>query len=122
MNASGQKDTSEFINIAKDDALAWPKQACRAYPPTVNARMESTIVPFVRKSLEVNDTLIGIFNDKLGLPDGALQKRHLMDEPSCCEARCIKIPPNPDDQHTALGAHTDFGSLVLNFLLTNNIY
>jgi len=109
---AGSLDTVEFINIAKDDAFAWPKQARRDYPSTVAARMESTIQPFVRKSLEVNNTLLEIFTSKLGLPHGALAKRHTLDEYSGSEARCIKTGPLPDTAPVkAIGAHTDFGSL-----------
>ncbi|KAF8890133.1 hypothetical protein BD779DRAFT_1518485 [Infundibulicybe gibba] len=112
VDATGQKDSVEFINVAKDDALAWPKQARRAYPSAVNARMESTIAPFVRKSLEVNMTLLNVFNDKLGLPAGTLAKKHPMEEFSGSEARCIRSPPNPHiGQKQTLGSHTDFGSL-----------
>jgi len=111
---TGALDTVEFINISKDDALAWPEMVHRAYPSTVNARMESTIALFIRKSLEVNNTLLSIFNKKLGLPEGTLAKRHLLDEPSGSEARCIKNPPPTggfSEMKAALGAHTDFGSL-----------
>ncbi len=77
--------------------------------------MGSTVKPFVQKSVDVNSTLIDVFNDRLGLPKGTLAKRHSMWEHSGSESRCIKNPPRPggvDDQKTALGAHTDFGSLV----------
>ncbi|KAJ7982940.1 hypothetical protein DFH06DRAFT_712899 [Mycena polygramma] len=112
VDATGQPDTAEFINIAKDDALAWPQQARRAYPPTVNARMTDSIVPFVKKSMEVNDILLQIFNDRLGLPPDALKKRHTVAEYSGSETRVIKslAPPN-SPLKVALGAHTDFGSL-----------
>jgi isopenicillin N synthase-like dioxygenase len=110
----GSLDTVEFINVAKDDAVAWPKQARCDYPSTVSAQMESTIVPFVHKSLEVNNTLLNIFNDKLSLPNGALLRRHALDEHSGSEARCIKTAPFPEANTPvkAIGAHTDFGSLV----------
>jgi isopenicillin N synthase-like dioxygenase len=113
-DAYGNLDTVEFINVSKDDALAWPGVARREYPQTVNARMESTIAPFVRKSLGVNETLLNVFNDKLGLPKGALSQRHLLGEHSGSEARCIKNPPKPggiSEVQAAIGAHTDFGSL-----------
>ncbi|THH17254.1 hypothetical protein EUX98_g9165 [Antrodiella citrinella] len=114
-DATGDKDTAEFINISKDDALAWPGHVHRTYPSTVNARMESTIVPFVRKSLEVNANIMGIFNDKLGLPEGTLAKFHTLEVPSGSEARCIKNPPKPEQPpalpKVAIGSHTDFGSL-----------
>ncbi len=105
----------EFINVAKDDALAWPGKVHREYPSTVNARMESTIKPFVQKSLEVNYNLLEVLNDRLGLPKGALAKQHPLEEQSGSEARCIKNPPRPNgitEEQAAIGAHTDFGSLV----------
>lgn len=109
------RHTVEFINIAKDDALAWPDKVHREYPSTVNARMESTIRPFVDKSLAVNKTILDVLNDRLGLPQGTLADQHRMEEQSCSEARCIKNPPRPNgisEEKAALGAHTDFGSLV----------
>lgn len=111
----GTLDTVEFINIAKDDALAWPKPVRRTYPAPTQARMESTIVPFVRKSLAVNTTLLHVFNDRLGLPEGTLARKHAMEEFSGSEARCIRSPPRPEgmsEERRAIGAHTDFGSLV----------
>ncbi|KAJ7661592.1 hypothetical protein DFH06DRAFT_376782 [Mycena polygramma] len=112
VDASGQPDTVEFINIAKDDALAWPQQARRAYPPTVNARMDNSVTPFVKRSIEVNDTLLQIFNDRLGLPANALKSRHTMEEHSGSETRVIKNPPSPNTPtKIAIGAHTDFGTL-----------
>jgi len=73
--------------------------------------MASTIVPFVRKSLEVNNTILEIFNDKLGLPAGSLLKRHLMEEFSGSEARITKNGPTSNTTKVAIGSHTDFGSL-----------
>ncbi|KAL1938602.1 hypothetical protein VTO73DRAFT_11417 [Trametes versicolor] len=110
----GSLDTVEFINVSKDDALAWPGKVHREYPRTVNARMESTIRPFIEKSLGVNYTLLAVLGERLGLPAGALERQHLREEPSGSEARCIKNPPRPDgmsEEKAALGAHTDFGSL-----------
>jgi hypothetical protein len=112
VDATGQPDTPEFINIAKDDALAYPEQARRAYPSTVNAHMSKTVTPFVKKSIEVNNTLLQIFNDRLGLPPDALKKRHTLAEYSGSETRVIKTPPSPDvPLKVAIGAHTDFGTL-----------
>ncbi|OCH93542.1 Clavaminate synthase-like protein [Obba rivulosa] len=110
----GNLDTVEFINVAKDDALAWPRQVHRAYPSTVNAKMENVIKPFVQKSVEVNTTLMRVLEGKLDLPEGALTQRHTIDEHSGSEARVIKSPPRPggiSEEKVAIGAHTDFGSL-----------
>ncbi|KAJ7499645.1 hypothetical protein FB451DRAFT_1162106 [Mycena latifolia] len=112
VDATGEPDTVEFINIAKDDAIAWPNQARRAYPSTVNAHMAKSVTPFVKKSIEVNNTLLQIFNDKLGLPRDALMKRHTLEEYSGSETRVIKNPPSPHSPlKVAIGAHTDFGTL-----------
>jgi isopenicillin N synthase-like dioxygenase len=115
VDASGKLDCAEFINVAKDDALAWPQPVRRTYPSPVNARMESTIKPFVRKSLDVNNTLLQIFEEKLGLPPGALMERHKLEEFSGSETRVIKTPPSPPDKGQLIGSHTDFGSLVCTF-------
>ncbi|KAL5495796.1 hypothetical protein ACEPAI_1260 [Sanghuangporus weigelae] len=115
----GNLDTVEFINVSKDDALAYPKVIHRTYPSTVNARIDLTIKPFVKKSLEVNNTILAVFEKKLGLPGGTLLELHPLEEPSGSEARCIKNPPKHGDTaenqtakgKAAIGAHTDFGSL-----------
>jgi len=108
-------DTVEFINVSKDDALAYPQVVHRTYPSTVNSRMEDTIAPFVRKALEVNYVVLNIFNEKLGLPQGTLERLHSIGAHSGSEARCIRNPPpqiKEAAERPALGAHTDFGSLV----------
>lgn len=113
----GTADNVEYMNIAKDDVLAYPSVVYRTYPSTVNACMESTIAPFVRKSLEVNNTLIGVFERKLGMPAGSLLKYHPDSHLSGSEARVIKSPPRPaellarEPEKVSLRAHTDFGTL-----------
>ncbi|KAG6906669.1 hypothetical protein DXG01_012697 [Tephrocybe rancida] len=112
VDASGKKDAVEFINVAKDDALAWPGQVHRSYPPSVNDRMESTVTPFIRKSVEVNNLLLGVLNAKLGLPAGTLLEKHRIEEPSGSESRVTRTPPvRSTSIDPAIGSHTDFGSL-----------
>jgi len=102
----------EFLNISRDDALAWPKQAIRDYPIPVNEKMESVVIPFVKKSIEVNNTILDIFNDRLGLPPGEIVQRHNVHNLSGCEVRVTKMPPLHASKK-ALGSHSDFGSLSL---------
>lgn len=125
----GTPDTVEFLNISKDDALAFPAVAHRTYPTTVNDRMYSTIKPFIQKSMEVNETILTVLEDKLRLPTGALRECHPNTQFSYSEARCIRNPPKPrvpnassiDGEKTekkkgskiALGPHSDFGSLTI---------
>ncbi|KAF9468233.1 Clavaminate synthase-like protein [Collybia nuda] len=111
VDLDGSKDNAEFINISKDDALAYPQVAHVAYPSSVNARMESTIRPFVEACMEINSTMLEVFNARLGLPEGALAQHHPREQYSVSEARCIRVPPSPGSTKIAVGAHTDFGSL-----------
>ncbi|KAK0218519.1 hypothetical protein EDD85DRAFT_961539 [Armillaria nabsnona] len=80
VDASGQQDTIEYINISKDDALAYPNVIHCTYPSTVNERMESTITLIITKSVQVNNTILEILNDKLGLQKGTLMNLHPKDE------------------------------------------
>ncbi|KAF8079383.1 Clavaminate synthase-like protein [Lyophyllum atratum] len=115
VDATGRLDTVEFINVSKDDALAYPREARRAYPAPVNTRMGTTITPFVRQSLGINNTLLDVLNDRLGLPPGMLLSKHPIEAFSGSEARVIRNPPIPTPKGQsptlAIGSHTDFGSL-----------
>ncbi|THH29071.1 hypothetical protein EUX98_g5113 [Antrodiella citrinella] len=108
-DATGALDTVEFINVNKDDVH-------RTYTSTVNARMDFTIQPFVLKSLSINETILDIFNARLGLPEGTPAKPHNREEHSYSETRTIKHPMKPEqspaDIKAAIEAHIDFGSLV----------
>ncbi|KZV62550.1 Clavaminate synthase-like protein [Peniophora sp. CONT] len=112
-DATGSPDAIEFINVSRDDAISYPTPTHRTYPSTVNSRMLSTIRPFIKKSTAVNDTIIDVLNDRLGLPKGELAKRHDVREKSGSESRVIKNPANQtfSQDKAVLGAHTDFGSL-----------
>ncbi|KAL5485858.1 hypothetical protein ACEPAI_6900 [Sanghuangporus weigelae] len=99
-NEYGSPDNVEYINVSKEDALAYPEVFHRTYPLTVNARMESTIIPFVQKSVDIIDTVLSVYEMKLGMPAGILLKLHLHMEASG--------PITKGD--VFLGAHTDFGS------------
>jgi isopenicillin N synthase-like dioxygenase len=110
-----QLDTAEFLNISKDDALAFPMVMYRTYPTQTMAEMGTVVRPFVRKSVEVNNTIIRIFNAKLGLPEGTLEQLHLDEEHSTSGVRVCRVPPMAGKafaDRPMLGSHTDFGSLV----------
>jgi isopenicillin N synthase-like dioxygenase len=112
VDLEGSKDNAEFINISKDDALAYPLVVHVTYPEPVNARMKDTVRPFVEACMEANNTMLDIFNKKLGLPDGTLTSLHSRNETSVSEARCIRVPALPGSTKIAVGAHTDFGRFV----------
>lgn len=81
--------------------------------------MEDIIVPFVRKSVQINLTFLKFFESRLQLPEGALLKLHDERDLNGGEARCIRTPPRQTS--TGVGAHTDFGSLVWNALYRSAI-
>lgn len=117
-NEYGNPDNNEMINVAKDDAIAYPNVVYRTYPSTVYARMQSTIIPFVRKADEAIHTIYSVFEKKLGLPEGALRKLHPLTEESSSDARIIKTPPKNmnldgivEKDKVTHGPHTDVGSL-----------
>jgi isopenicillin N synthase-like dioxygenase len=57
-----------------------------------------------------------LLNDHLVLPEGTLQNMHRIKGRSGDQIRFIKAPPQPkDDRRTALGEHTDFGSVTVLF-------
>ncbi|KAF8997622.1 hypothetical protein BDQ17DRAFT_1508640 [Cyathus striatus] len=103
----GGKVTVVYINIAKDDALSWPKIARRTYPDKVQYRMAFAVTPFVKKSLAVNNKLLEVLNDRIGLPAGALLQRHSEDGFSS------KIQKNPPEAGQSLGGFTNLGPLSI---------
>ncbi|KAI5981656.1 hypothetical protein EDC04DRAFT_1956969 [Pisolithus marmoratus] len=114
IDASGLPDMVEFLNIAKDDVLAFPDVVHRTYPSTVTPAIPSVVRPFVCKSLEVNNTILRIFTQQLGLPEGTLEELH-RGLRSDSEARVTRSPPMPgrgSADRPISGAHTDFGSIA----------
>lgn len=115
---NGTLDETEFLDVAKDDVLAFPHPVHRTYPPLVSDAIPAVFLPFMRKSLAINHVLLAVLNDKLGLDKGALAALHLTEERSGCVARVIRTPPQAGkneemlERQALLGAHTDFGSLV----------
>ncbi|KAI0751879.1 Clavaminate synthase-like protein [Daedaleopsis nitida] len=108
----GTRDSTEFLNISMNDAFAWPQYVHRTYPETVNARMTSTIRPFIEKSLVINNTFLNIFDEKLALPAGSLARFHQTDEQGDSLARCIRAPPRAPDEKLFVPPHTDFGTIT----------
>lgn len=72
-----------------------------------------SIRTFIEASDNVNRTLIDLMSDRLGLPRDILRERHNPSFHTPSESRIIRNPPKPmNPTEVALGAHTDFGSLV----------
>ncbi|KAI0041904.1 Clavaminate synthase-like protein [Auriscalpium vulgare] len=108
-------DLVEYFNISQNDILGFPDPIHRAYPPAVTAYTESVLQPFTHKSSEVNDTLLNVLNDRLGLPQGALRQRHRPHEKSGSQVRVTRTFPNPAvlPNRSLFNAHNDYGTLAL---------
>lgn len=129
VDAKGNVDTVEFMNISKDDALAYPEVRQREYPPVVNDNMP-TLTDFVLRSDTVLKKLLSALEPRVGLPSGTLLKLHANGPPhlSGSEARLIfkpatgalgAVPEGVGEDgkpSAAIGSHTDFGSCELNLI------
>jgi isopenicillin N synthase-like dioxygenase len=60
--------------------------------------------------------VLDLLNDHLELPPNTLRNVHRLEGVSGDQVRFVKAPPQPpDDRRTALGEHTDFGSITVLF-------
>ena len=113
VDRSGNVDRNEFYNVSKDDLL---DQSTRWPAPDVLNDQRELLGSFVRSAHEVALLVLELLNDFLKLPKGTLQGLHRLAGISGDQVRFIKAPPQPkDDRRTALGEHTDFGSVTVLF-------
>ncbi|KAL0571091.1 hypothetical protein V5O48_010867, partial [Marasmius crinis-equi] len=69
--------------------------------------MDSTVVPFIRKSSNINTTILNILHMKLGLLESELTKKHALNEFSGSEARTMNLKGMLKER-TVIGAHMEF--------------
>lgn len=70
----------------------------------------------MRGSHAIVTLILNILNDQLALPKSTLSSMHRQQAVSGDQVRFVKAPPQPaDDRRTALGQHTDFGSVTVLF-------
>ena len=113
IDEKGTRDTTEAMDVAQDDVLAYPKSVHHIYPVTVQEKMKSILRPFVEKSMDINMFFLSIMDDRLGLTQGTLASFNRPEDPNGGTVRLIRAAPaiRPDAQ-TFVTAHTDFGALV----------
>lgn len=71
---------------------------------------------FMQGSHAIVTLILDILNDQLSLPKDTLSNLHRQQAVSGDQVRFVKAPPQPvDDRRTALGQHTDFGSVTVLF-------
>lgn len=105
--------TNQSKQVSKDDILGISKPLPS---PDVLSRNRDRLASFMHGSHDIVTLILNILNDKLALPKNTLSNLHRRHEVSGDQVRFVKAPPQPaDDRRTALGQHTDFGSVTVLF-------
>lgn len=113
VNAEGDVDRNEFYNVSKDDIMGI---SSRLPAPSILTSSRTLLQSFMTTSHALVTFMLALLNEHLRLPVNTLQNLHRLRSPSGDQVRFIKAPPQPvDDRRTALGAHTDFGSITVLF-------
>ncbi|RDW70929.1 putative oxidoreductase, 2OG-Fe(II) oxygenase family [Aspergillus mulundensis] len=113
VDRQGNLDRNEFYNVSKDDimAISEPLPA-----PDILKRNRHVFDSFIKCSHSIVTLILNSLNASLGLPESALADLHRLHAVSGDQVRFVKAPPQPaDDRRTALGEHTDFGSVTILF-------
>lgn len=113
VDRQGNLDRNEFYNVSKDDILGmsdpWPA-------PSVLNEQRPLLKSFIVSAHSVVTLVHELLNEHLGLPAETLPSLHRIDGRSGDQVRFVKAPPQPpNDRKTALGEHTDFGSVTVLF-------
>ncbi|EXJ74790.1 uncharacterized protein A1O5_01486 [Cladophialophora psammophila CBS 110553] len=113
VDRDGNLDRNEFYNVSKDDifGIMEPLPA-----PEVLSSRRTCFKSFMSSAHGIVTLVLELLNDHLKLPPNTLQDMHRLEGHSGDQVRFIKAPPQPmDDRRTALGEHTDFGSVTVLF-------
>ena len=113
VDKTGTLDRNECYNVSKDDILALspPLPA-----PAILVQNRSLLKSFAITAHSIVSLLLEQLNAHLHLPASTLENLHRLDQASGDQIRFLKAPPQPvDDRRTALGEHTDFGSVTILF-------
>lgn len=109
----GMDGLRSSLQISKDDIMGISD---RLPAPEVLHQSRDLTKSFMQGSHSIVSLILKILNDKLSLPKGTLSNLHRLQAVSGDQVRFIKAPPQPiDDRRTALGQHTDFGSVTVLF-------
>jgi isopenicillin N synthase-like dioxygenase len=115
IDKEGNPDRNEFWNVSKNDILGISDPIPN---PEVLRKEENRALAksYILRSHAVVTLILRILNDRLGLPEGTLQKHHRLNAISGDQVRWVRFPPQKmDEKQIAFGEHTDFGTLTLLF-------
>jgi isopenicillin N synthase-like dioxygenase len=104
---------SRTLQVSKDDILGLSEPL--PAPGLLDAHRD-LLNSFIKNSHALVSLLLSLLNHQLGLPHGQLSSLHRLASVSGDQVRWVHAPPQPrDDRRTALGQHTDFGSVTVLF-------
>ena len=84
--------------------------------PEVLSSRRPLMKSFIGQAHGIVELVLELLNEHLRLPPNILQDMHRLEGHSGDQIRFIKAPPQPaHDRRTALGEHTDFGSVTVLF-------
>ncbi|TAQ85502.1 hypothetical protein B7494_g6169 [Chlorociboria aeruginascens] len=113
IDREGTKDKMEAWNLGKDDMMQtgtqWPN------PPLITDN-RPLIQDYIARSHGIAMTILRALERQIHLPEGAMTELHDLAAESGDHVRFLKVPPQPDEgRQTAVGEHTDFGSITVLF-------
>ncbi|EEH22630.2 hypothetical protein PABG_04841 [Paracoccidioides brasiliensis Pb03] len=113
VDKQGNADRNEFYNVSKDDifGISDPLPA-----PDILNKSRHHFKSFIANAHSIVTMVLNLLNEQLHLPPLTLANLHRLHGVSGDQVRMIKAPPQPPgDRRTALGQHTDFGSVTVLF-------
>ncbi|KAE8454670.1 hypothetical protein EG329_000293 [Mollisiaceae sp. DMI_Dod_QoI] len=114
VDEKGNLDRNEFYNIPKDDFLGISSKPF-AHPQMLHDH-NNLITSYMHASHSLVSFILGHLEKHLHLPTDTLKSLHRQMQISGDQVRFVKSPPQPpSDMRTALGKHTDFGSITILF-------
>ncbi|KAH7390407.1 hypothetical protein BKA64DRAFT_679158 [Cadophora sp. MPI-SDFR-AT-0126] len=114
VDEKGNLDRNEFYNIPKDDFLGISSTPFDH--PRILYDHKELIVSYMNTSHSLVTLILQHLTQHLHLPPDTLTSLHRKSRLSGDQVRFVKSPPQPpSDQRTALGKHTDFGSITILF-------
>jgi isopenicillin N synthase-like dioxygenase len=84
--------------------------------PDILTQNRPLLKSFITTAHSIVTLVLDLLNEHLELPPSTLSNLHRIQQISGDQVRFIRAPPQPkDDRRTALGEHTDFGSVTVLF-------
>ncbi|KAF2171909.1 hypothetical protein M409DRAFT_63449 [Zasmidium cellare ATCC 36951] len=116
VDRGGNKDRNEFWNISKDDILGIRKEPLPNPEVLMRGESRGLVKRYMLGSHALVSLILGVLNRRLGLPEGTLPSLHDLHTISGDQVRWVRSPPQPpSDRRSALGEHTDYGSVTILF-------